>query len=113
MYYIVALISVVIRQYYLPNPYVAFVDPGIATLFNIVIGGFILHVISFTITGIYYSRGDAPVIGSLSYLIWYCINTAIIIFVGTNVNNMYLAIVLLLIIYIGIYSSVIYITNRN
>lgn len=107
MYYIVAFISILVRQAYLPNPYEAFFEPGIATLFNVVIGSVILHLLSFTITGIYYSRGDAPAFGSASYLFWYCINTAIITFIGTNISNMYLALTALLVIYIVIYSWVI------
>lgn len=112
MYYIVAIISIIIRQVYLPNPYEAFLDPGTAILFNVIIGSFILHVLSFTITGIYYSKGDAPALGSLSYLIWYSINAAIIIFVGTNFNNIYLALIVLFAIYAIIYSAIIAITNR-
>lgn len=114
MYYIVAIIGAIIRQYFLPNPYeVFFTSEAWAMLFNMIIGGLILHVLSFTITGTYYNRGDAPVIGSISYLFWYCINTAIIIFIGTHVANVYLSLVLLLIIYIVIYSSLIFHNNKN
>ena len=104
MYYIVAFISIVVRQVYLPNPYEAFFEPGIATLFNVVIGSAILHILSFTITGIYYNRGESPALGSASYLFWYCINTAIITAVGTNVSDIYLSLATLLVIYIVIYS---------
>ena len=104
MYSIVSFISLIVRQFLLPNPYLNyFSDKNIAELFNIIAGGAILHFLSFWITGIYYSKGDAPTLGSISYLFWYIINTAIITLVGSLIKNIYLLILSLVIIYLIIF----------
>ena len=47
MYGIIALISAWIRQFYLPNPFVNIIDPLYADLCNIIIGGFIIHILAY------------------------------------------------------------------
>ena len=74
MYGIIALISAWIRQFYLPNPFVNIIDPLYADLFNIIIGGFIIHILAYYITGCIYEKGSSPGLGSFLYLINYIVN---------------------------------------
>lgn len=113
MYSIVSFVSLIVRQFLLPNPYLNyFPDKNIAELFNIIAGGAILHFLSFWITGIYYSKGDAPTLGSISYLFWYIINTAIITLAGCLIKNIYLLIFSLIVIYLIIVIIIIKISNK-
>ena len=113
-YSITSFISLIIRQFFLPNPYINyFLDKNVADLFNLIIGGAILHFLSFGITSIYYSKGDAPTLGSISYLFWYMINTGIITLIGNLIDNVYLLIFSLTIIYLIIISIVIKISNKT
>lgn len=114
MYSITSFISLIIRQFFLPNPYINyFLDKNVADLFNLIIGGAILHFLSFGITSIYYSKGGAPTLGSISYLFWYMINTGIITLIGNLIDNVYLLIFSLTIIYLIIISIVIKISNKT
>lgn len=103
MYEIIALISAWIRQFYLPNPFVNIIDPSYADIFNIIIGGAILHITSFLLCGCAYNKGiDAPIRGIFGYLISYIILTFIITIIGKLCVNYKIEIVLFLIIYIGL-----------
>ena len=102
MYKLVSIISALARQFLLPNPYISWFENEIyADLFNIVIGGFILHKLSFWLTGIGYKKGiDDPAGGSFGYLISYVILTTIITLVGKFIVNIKLAIGIFLLVYI-------------
>ena len=101
MYNLIAFLSAIIREFYLPNPYINFFNSeGLAELFNIFVGGIILHFISFILTSLYYTRGENAARGSLIYLAWYIYSIFIFDIIGTNINNIYIAILLLLIIYV-------------
>ena len=102
MYNLVSTISALVRQFLLPNPYISWFENEIyANLFNIVIGGFILHKLSFWLTGKGYKKGiDEPEGGSFGYLISYIILTIIITLVGKFIVNIKLAIGIFLVIYI-------------
>ena len=69
MYKVVYIISALIRQFLLPNPYLnLFKEEVYADLFNIIIGGVILHKLSYWLTGIGYTKGvNEPVEGSIGY----------------------------------------------
>lgn len=101
MYGMVSLISLIIRQFFLPNPYInCFSNKNVADLFNLIIGGAILHFLSFIITSIYYSKGDAPTIGSITLI-------------GNLIDNIYLLIFSLTTIYLIIISIVIKISKKT
>lgn len=113
MYSIVSLISAWVRQFYLPNPFATIINPSYADIFNILVGGAILHFLSYGITSIYYRKGEAPAVGSISYLIWYIINTFIFIGVGSLTSTIELYILFICFIYIVIISLVSNISNGN
>ena len=102
VYKLINIISVLIRQFLLPNPYISWFDNELsADLFNIIVGGFILHKLSFWLTGIGYTKGiDEPAGGSLGYLVSYIILTVIITLIGNFIVNIKAAIVVFLVIYV-------------
>ena len=90
MYRLIHLISAFVRQFLLPNPYVNIIgNEAYADLFNIIIGGTIIHIFAFILTGCGYQRGvDDPASGSIGYLISYCyITTCILVGIVFNHNT--------------------------
>ena len=63
-----AVISAIVRQLYLPNPFECFGTEGV--VYNWIAEP-ILHVIAYMLVGIVYHRGDAPAVGSILYMIAY------------------------------------------
>ena len=71
LYGVMSVISVIVRQFILPNPFECFgLIPSI--IINIVAEP-ILHLLAFLIVGFFYESGDAPAFGSLAYLVVYAI----------------------------------------
>ena len=84
MYKFIHLISAFIRQFLLPNPYINIIEnEAYAELFNIFMGGTILHCLSFILTGCGYKKGiDNSATGSAGYLFSYCYLTIVITVLG-------------------------------
>ena len=85
MYRLMAVISTLIRQFCIPNPFEALgygliVKVGETSILitpemlNWVAEPF-MHVVTYTIVGLYYDRGSAPAFGSFLYLSFYCLHT--------------------------------------
>ena len=102
MYKLIHLISAIIRQFLLPNPYInLFNNEMYADLFNIVIGGLILWKLSYWLTGVGYKKGvDNPAGGSLEYLFSYCHLTMTITVLGSLINSIKVFIIIFIIVYI-------------
>ncbi len=98
MYKIFNILSVLIRQFCLPNPYIMYFESSVyADIFNIIIGGTILHMLSFFLTSSIYEKGRHPSwIGSLLYCINYIINTILISFLCYNFNKFNLNYIILI-----------------
>lgn len=98
MYKIFNILSMLIRQFYLPNPYVKYFESSLyADAFNIIIGGNILHMLSFFLTSSIYKKGRHPSwIGCSLYCINYIINTALISFLCYNFNKFNLNYIILI-----------------
>lgn len=101
MYKFVSIVSALIR-YFLPNPYISlFKEEVYADLFNIIIGGIILHKLSFWLTGMSYTRGvNEPAEGSIGYFFSYVVLTLLITFLGKIISNIWIMVCAFLIIYI-------------
>ena len=110
MYKIMVIISTFIRQFYLPNPFDA-LGEGLAV--NVETGPILIppevlnwiaeplmHTITFAIVGLYYNRGDAPVVGSFLYLIFYCVHT-FLIWLMSLAGFATWVIILIVILYVG------------
>ena len=101
MYKVVALISVIIRSQ-LPNPYITWFQHQIyADLFNMIVGGEILHRASRLLSGCAYYKGiDDSTKGSIGYLVSYILLTIIITMIGKLEINYKLGIAIFLLIYL-------------
>ena len=73
-------ISLIIRQFYLPNPF-EYMGWAKGTLVNWLVG-IILHPICFALVGLVYKRGSDPATGSFLYLITYSVFTFILYLMG-------------------------------
>ena len=101
MYVIVALISALIRQFLLPNPFSnLFANQTYADLFNIFIGGAILHILAFVLTGCIYDKGSAPSVGSFLYLFNYVVIIGLMLLITRFIKIIWLAVAIFLILYI-------------
>ena len=115
MYKFIHLISALIRQFVLPNPYINIIGSEVyADFFNIFIGGTILHFCAYILTGCGYTKGvNNPASGSLGYLISYCYVTALITALGYFISNITVFIIAFIVLYIVSCIFVGYIFNRN
>ena len=89
MYKLINLVSIIIRIYILPSPYTNLFNSKLnAEVFNILIGGSILHFLSFILGEcVYYKWIDNPAKGSLGYLIGYCYLTTIKTMFGYYISS--------------------------
>ena len=89
MYKVIAAISVLIRQFVLPNPFEGLGETFDVTLFDItlqltpdILNWIVepgLHLLAFGVTGIYYTRGiHDPAAGSLLYVVVYALHTGLL-----------------------------------
>lgn len=115
MYVLINLISAIIRQFLLPNPYNNIIGNEVyADLFNLIIGGVILHFFAYNLTGFAYIKGiNHPTSGSLGYLISYCYITALITMLGSFISNITGFIIVFISIYIVSCVIVRLIFNKN
>ena len=79
LYGIMMFISVIVRQFVLPNPFECFGDSAI--LINWIAEP-IIQVIAYGIVGLFYRRGSAPALGSFLYLIAYAIIIGVLWLMG-------------------------------
>ncbi|MBP5495238.1 MAG: hypothetical protein J6X97_09080 [Lachnospiraceae bacterium] len=70
MYKIVAIAGLLIRQFIIPNPFVTF--GGYGKLYNLLASG-IITFIAYKTVGFFYTKGEAPVIGSAFFTIFYIV----------------------------------------
>ena len=75
MYKLIAVLSVLIRNFMLPNPFESFPN-GI--IYNWVTSA-LLFPVTFTMVGLLYERGSAPAWGSILFLVFYLINTGVLL----------------------------------
>lgn len=101
MYGIVSIIGSILRQVYLPNPFVnIFTSQGIADLFNLVIGGAIIGGLSYFLTGCIYERGEAPAVGSFLYTFNYALITFSFYGISLIIKNIIIATIVYMFLYI-------------
>ena len=79
IYGLIAIVSTVIRQFYLPNPFECFGDS--AVLYNS-IAGVLIHPVAFLLVGTVYRSGDCPPLGSFLYLLAYAAITGVLALMG-------------------------------
>lgn len=78
LYELIKLLSILIRQYALPNPFTGFEN---ADALNLLVG-VILYPITYLTVKIYYKARSNPPLGSFLYLFFYIVNTLLIALAG-------------------------------
>ena len=79
MYKLMALISTLVRQFCLPNPFECFGD---GAFFINLIAEPVIHALAFALVGLVYHRGEFPALGSFLYLLAYAAITGILAIMG-------------------------------
>lgn len=121
IYKIFYIFSFLIRNFVVPNPFESLRGqtieingvelPVIPEIINIFIEP-ILGGITYFVVGFYYSRSSGkPIIGSVLYLLFYCIHTAII-FVIFQLNRPALLIILVITSYVFLHILIAIITSK-
>ena len=101
MYPIITIISFIIRQFLLPNPFEPLGEN--AVVINL-IASVVLIPVAYVMAGpIYRALDGAPGLGSLLFLLLYAANTMVIYFVCLAIAHWWLVIVIL-IIYVVLYA---------
>lgn len=101
MYGIVSILGSILRQIYLPNPFVnVFATQGIADLFNLFVGGAIIGGLSYFLTGCIYESGEAPAVGSILYTFNFALITFSFYGISLLINNIIIAAIVFFILYI-------------
>ena len=70
LYGIMTIISVIVRQFILPNPFECFGNK--AALINWIAEP-VIQIIAYGVVGLFYVKGSNPAFGSLAYLVTYVI----------------------------------------
>ena len=73
---IMVILSVIIRTFYLPNPFESLGTMGI--VYNLMLSSFLVPL-TFIVVGMYYNRGSFPFLGSLLFLVFYVIHNELIL----------------------------------
>lgn len=79
LYSLMTVISVLVRQFVLPNPFECFGEK--ATLINWIAEP-IIQVVAYGIVGLFYVKGSDPALGSLAYLAVYALIIGILWVLG-------------------------------
>ena len=88
LYVFLSFVFVLIRQFWLPNPFEALGD-GITIVWQgtpillapILLNGIaeaFLYPVTFGIVGLYYDQGSAPALGSILYMVFYAVHTGVL-----------------------------------
>lgn len=104
MYQVISALNGFIREEMIPNPFDFISDNQLMVmLFTYLIGGMILHIISFSMCGVFYNRGQAPVLGSIGYMIAFSFNVWILINISKVFDNILTISIIYTIIVIAIF----------
>lgn len=105
----------VIRQFFMPNPFEVLGEGITVTIGDAPIlltpdrlnwiAGLFLPAITFAIVGWYYRSGSFPVLGSVLYMIFFCLHTFILYLMSWAYPSIFL-IVLIGIVYIGLHVGI-------
>ena len=80
MYQIVSALNGFIKEEMMPNPFEFISDNEVvAILFFALFGGKLLYKIAFAMCGIFHSRRENKILGSIGYMFFYYINVRVLI----------------------------------
>lgn len=96
MYNLIKVIGILVRFFYLPNPFETLPN---GVLINYAAEPF-LHIITFEVVGLYYESGSGPALGSFLYTVFYFIHIGLLMLCGFFAWHR-VAVIAISIIYIG------------
>ena len=102
------VISTLVRQFVLPNPFECFGDQAI--LINWIAEP-IIHAVAYGIVGLFYIRGSAPVLGSIAYLFVYAAIVGILWLCGLF-SFAWWWIAILVVAFIALIAGIMYIKDK-
>ena len=108
IYLLMTVISTLVRQFVLPNPFECFGDQAI--LINWIAEP-IIHAVAYGIVGLFYIRGSAPVLGSIAYLFVYAAIVGILWLCGLF-SFAWWWIAILVVAFIALIAGIMYIKDK-
>lgn len=108
VYGIVSVISIIVRQFVLPNPFECFGDK--ATIINWIAEP-IIQLVAYLLVGLVYQKGSNPGYGSLLFLLTYALLVGILCVLGIF-KFAWWWILILVIAFIGIVIGIRWISNK-
>ena len=122
MYKLILTISILIRQFFVSNPFDALrkdVRLKIGTTYTSIspevlnwVAEPIVHVVTFAIVGLYYERGSVPALGSFLYLLFYCLHTFLLWLMSVAEFSIW-AVAFLITLYVGMHYVLLKILKRS
>lgn len=110
MYKLMVTISIVIRQFYISNPFDVLGDGLVVNIGEtpILLSPIVLNwlaelflpMVTFAVVGLYYDKGSAPAFGSFLYLLFYCVHI-FMLWLMSLVGFTTWAVILIAVIYVG------------
>lgn len=107
MYKLIRIISVFLRTYIFPNPFVEIIELYLANtilsssavmladIFNFYMGATILHLVCYNLVGVIYEKGEAPAMGSILYVVFMFTNSKLLIWISQGLHKTNLKLLLI------------------
>ena len=108
LYALMTVISTLVRQFVLPNPFECFGEK--AALINWIAEP-IIHIVAYSIVGLFYVSGSNPVLGSIAYLATYALIIGIL-WVLSIFSFAWWWILILTIAFVALVAGVMYLKSR-
>ena len=113
MYKLMAIVSILIRQLYIPNPFEPLGNRiivhigeipllNLSEILNVTVEP-LIYVVTFTVVGLYYKKGSAPTLGSFLYLLFYCVHI-FLLWLMSLLGFATWAVVLIAVLYVGVHA---------
>ena len=96
MYYLVHTVSVIIRQFFVSNPFenAAIEVPFGPVFFNLIIGAALVPI-TYMVVGIFYKRRSSPAVGSMLFLMFYLVHNGLLVLMSkAEFNKIIIGIIL-------------------
>lgn len=116
MYKLMVIVSILIRQLYIPNPFeplgnriIVHISEipllNLSEILNVTVEP-LIYVVTFTVVGLYYKKGSAPTRGSFLYLLFYCVHIFLLWLISL-LGFATWAVALILVLYVGVHAILI------
>ena len=122
LYRLMAGISLLVRQFLLPNPFDMLPHPYTIELseisiaipplvLNIIVEP-MLHAVTFAVVGIYYITGESPVCGSFLYLVFYAVHVGLLMIMA-KIQFATWAVIIIIVLYFTFHFGLLLLLNHS